>query len=105
MSDDHVLVNRVNWDADAPNWVERGRAAWAREEPVWGRGNPESELHLLNESRGAGRGRAWLRHRLYLCLDDAPGRAGRRARQRVAAACHGSRVPGGVRPSVPACAR
>jgi 2-polyprenyl-3-methyl-5-hydroxy-6-metoxy-1,4-benzoquinol methylase len=52
MSDDHVLVNRVNWDADAPNWVERGRMAWAREEPVWGRGNPESELHLLDGLAG-----------------------------------------------------
>ena len=52
MSDDHVLVFRVNWDADAPNWVERGRMAWAREEPVWGRGNPESELHLLDGLTG-----------------------------------------------------
>src|SRR6266508_2919160 len=47
MSDHHVLVNRASWDEDAPNWVERGREAWAQEEPVWARGNPESELHLL----------------------------------------------------------
>ena len=45
-------MNRVNWDADAPNWVERGRTAWAREEPVWGRGNHESELHLLDGLAG-----------------------------------------------------
>jgi hypothetical protein len=43
MSDDHVLVNRGSWDEDAPNWIERGREAWARPEPVWGRGNPDSE--------------------------------------------------------------
>jgi len=47
MTDDHVLVNRSTWDADAPNWVERGRDAWALDEPVWGRGNPESQVHLL----------------------------------------------------------
>lgn len=52
MSDDHVLVNRDSWDKDAPNWVERGREAWALEEPVWGRGNPESDLHLLPDVRG-----------------------------------------------------
>lgn len=49
MVDDHVLVNRVNWDADAPNWVERGRKDWAREEPVWARGHPESDLRLLSD--------------------------------------------------------
>ncbi len=52
MSEDHVLVNRDSWDEDAPNWVERGREAWALEAPVWGRGNPESELHLLPDVRG-----------------------------------------------------
>ena len=51
-SDDHVLVNRDSWDKDAPNWVERGREAWALEEPVWGRGNPESELRLLPDVSG-----------------------------------------------------
>jgi SAM-dependent methyltransferase len=49
---DHVLVNRATWDEDAPNWVDRGRAAWAREEPVWGRGIPESELGLLPDVSG-----------------------------------------------------
>jgi hypothetical protein len=52
VSDDYVLVNRVGWDAEAPNLVERGRTAWAREEPVWGRGNPESELQLLKGLAG-----------------------------------------------------
>lgn len=52
MSDDHVLVNRATWDEDASNWVQAGREAWAREEPVWGRGNPESELRLLPDVAG-----------------------------------------------------
>jgi SAM-dependent methyltransferase len=51
-TDDHALVNRATWDEDAPNWVQRGREAWAREEPVWGRGNAESELHLLPDVAG-----------------------------------------------------
>ena len=50
--DDHIFVNRASWDEDAPNWVERGREAWARQEPVWGRGNPESELRLLPDVSG-----------------------------------------------------
>jgi SAM-dependent methyltransferase len=52
MDRDHVLVNRASWDEDAPNWVERGRESWALEEPVWGRGNPESELRLLPDVSG-----------------------------------------------------
>ena len=52
MPDDHILVNRASWDEDAPNWVERGREDWARREPVWGRGNPESELRLLPDVSG-----------------------------------------------------
>ena len=52
MSDGHVRVNRDSWDEDAPNWVERGRDAWALEEPVWGRGNLESEIHLLPDVSG-----------------------------------------------------
>ncbi len=39
-------------DEDAPNWIQRGREAWAREEPVWGKGNRESELHLLPDLAG-----------------------------------------------------
>ena len=45
---DHVLLNRKNWDEDAPNWVEGGRENWAQDEPSWGIWSvPESELHLL----------------------------------------------------------
>ena len=47
-----MRVNRASWDDDAPNWVERGRAAWARTEPVWGRGQSESELQLLPDVWG-----------------------------------------------------
>jgi SAM-dependent methyltransferase len=52
MSDRHVHVNRASWDEEAPNWVLRGREAWARPEPVWGRGHPESELNLLADVDG-----------------------------------------------------
>jgi ubiquinone/menaquinone biosynthesis C-methylase UbiE len=52
MSDGHVRVNRDSWDEDAANWVERGREAWTLEEPVWGRGNRESEIHLLPDVSG-----------------------------------------------------
>jgi SAM-dependent methyltransferase len=52
MSSDHVRVNRASWDEDAPNWVERGRKAWSRKDPIWGRGNLESELRLLPEVAG-----------------------------------------------------
>jgi SAM-dependent methyltransferase len=52
MSDRHVRVNRGSWDEDAPNWIERGRDAWARTDPVWGRGHPESELQLLPDVTG-----------------------------------------------------
>jgi hypothetical protein len=33
---DHVLANRASWDADAQNWVDRGRMSWAAEEITWG---------------------------------------------------------------------
>jgi len=52
MPSDHVQVNRVSWDEDAPNWVELGRHAWGLEEPVWGRGNRESEVRLLPDVSG-----------------------------------------------------
>ena len=48
-----MLVNRVGWDVDADNWVERGRASWASEEITWGIwGVPESELGLLPDVDG-----------------------------------------------------
>jgi SAM-dependent methyltransferase len=47
---DHVLINRKNWDTEAPNWVEGGRQNWAQDEPSWGIWSvEESELHLLPE--------------------------------------------------------
>src|SRR5690242_4536032 len=53
MSNDHVAVNRANWNADAPNWVERGRRSWSAEEPVWGSWeNPESDVRLLPDLDG-----------------------------------------------------
>lgn len=53
MSNDHVGVNRANWNADAPNWVERGRRSWSAEEPTWGSWeNPESEVGLLPDVDG-----------------------------------------------------
>ncbi len=52
MSDHHVRVNRASWDEDAPNWIERGREAWGRADPVWGRGIPESELRVLPDVAG-----------------------------------------------------
>jgi SAM-dependent methyltransferase len=70
---DHVLINRANWDADAPNWAERGRRAWAGE-PTWGLWwTPESELHLLPDDLtdrdavelgcGTAYGSAWMARR------------------------------------------
>jgi hypothetical protein len=50
---DHVLANRASWDADADNWVDRGRISWAGEEITWGIWNvPERELRLLPEVGG-----------------------------------------------------
>ena len=47
MAEDHVRLNRVSWDADAPNWVDSGRTRWAMEQPVWAWDRPETELRLL----------------------------------------------------------
>jgi SAM-dependent methyltransferase len=50
---EYVARNRAAWDADADTWVERGRRAWAQEEPSWGLwGIPESELQVLPEVSG-----------------------------------------------------
>lgn len=50
---DHVLANRASWDADADNWVERGRVLWAGDEPRWGIWQvPESTLGLLPDVSG-----------------------------------------------------
>ena len=50
---DHVLANRASWDADAHDWVDRGRISWAAEEITWGIWSvPERELRLLPQVRG-----------------------------------------------------
>jgi SAM-dependent methyltransferase len=50
---DHVLANRVSWDADADNWVERGRVLWERDDPCWGVWQvPEADLGLLPDIAG-----------------------------------------------------
>ena len=47
-----MLLNRTSWDADAPNWVERGRASWSAD-PSWGVWQvPESDLGLLPDVDG-----------------------------------------------------
>lgn len=73
MPGDHVLRNRAAWDADAADWVEPGRRAWAGE-PAWGSWwVPESELRLLPDDLddadaielgcGTGYVSAWLARR------------------------------------------
>jgi SAM-dependent methyltransferase len=53
VTEEHVLANRASWDADADNWVERGRAAWRAERITWGIWSvPESELGLLPDVDG-----------------------------------------------------
>jgi SAM-dependent methyltransferase len=53
MPNDHVAINRTNWNADAPNWVQRGRRSWSADEPFWGTwGSPESEVGLLPDVDG-----------------------------------------------------
>jgi SAM-dependent methyltransferase len=53
VTDDHVLINRASWDADADNWVEPGRARWSAEEIIWGIwGVPEADLGLLPDVDG-----------------------------------------------------
>jgi SAM-dependent methyltransferase len=73
VTDDHVLVNRLNWDTDAPNWVERGRKSWAGE-PDWGIwAIPDADLGVLPDDLeghdaielgcGTGYVSAWLARR------------------------------------------
>lgn len=45
---EHVRANREVWDRWAPEFVDRGRHAWASNAPAWGIWNvPDSELGLL----------------------------------------------------------
>ena len=46
-SAEHVTENRRYWNGYAPEWVQRGRRAWASE-PSWGVWSvPETDLQLL----------------------------------------------------------
>jgi len=45
---EHVLVNRTQWDADAPAWVAAGERSWAAPEAHWGAWKiPETTVGLL----------------------------------------------------------
>jgi SAM-dependent methyltransferase len=47
-ADDHVRRNRDSWDADADNWAELGRGAWAANRITWGIFSvPEPDVRLL----------------------------------------------------------
>jgi SAM-dependent methyltransferase len=51
---EHATRNRAQWNAFAPDYVEAGRAAWARRSPDWGMwAVPEEQLHILPDVRGA----------------------------------------------------
>ena len=48
---EHVRRNRAYWDAMAHEWVDKGRAAWASNDPCWGIWRiPESDVHLLPDN-------------------------------------------------------
>jgi SAM-dependent methyltransferase len=49
---DHAARTREMWNADAPNWVELGRNAWASRSPYWGAWQiPEEQLLILPDIR------------------------------------------------------
>jgi SAM-dependent methyltransferase len=53
-TNDHVLANRVSWDADADSWVEPGHRAWATDRITWGIwAVPEADVELLPDVDGA----------------------------------------------------
>lgn len=71
---EHVRANRDAWDRWAPEFVERGRRAWASAAPAWGIWNvPEAALRLLPDDLdgldaielgcGTGYVSAWLARR------------------------------------------
>jgi SAM-dependent methyltransferase len=50
---EHAARTREMWNADAPNWIELGRAAWASESPSWGIWQiPEKRARILPDVRG-----------------------------------------------------
>jgi SAM-dependent methyltransferase len=53
VTEDHVLVNRAGWDADADNWVAPGRASWSSDHITWGAwAVRESDLRVLPDVDG-----------------------------------------------------
>ena len=52
---DHLIENQRFWDAYAPEWVERGAAAWRADRPYWGIWEtPEAELQLIPSGLAGG---------------------------------------------------
>src|SRR5215204_5752463 len=50
---EHAARNREVWNAEAPNWVTSGRAAWASPTPWWGMWHvPEEEVNVLPDVAG-----------------------------------------------------
>ena len=50
---EHAARNRDIWNADAPNWVEKGRRAWASPTPWWGMWDvPEDDVRILPDVTG-----------------------------------------------------
>ena len=66
---EYAARNREIWNADAPQWVESGREAWASPTPWWGMWDvPEEEVNILPDVSGPRRGRPRLRHGLLVRL-------------------------------------
>lgn len=82
--DEHVERNRSAWDVWSADFRERGRRAWAVDEPSWGMwGVPESDLRVLPAVEGSdvlelgcgtGYWSAWLTRRgaRVVALDNSP---------------------------------
>jgi SAM-dependent methyltransferase len=50
---EHAARNRAHWNAEAPQWVPSGRAAWETRSPNWGMWQvPEEQVHILPDVRG-----------------------------------------------------
>ena len=50
---EHAARNRDIWNAEAPDWVEQGRLAWASPTPWWGMWHvPEEEVEILPDVNG-----------------------------------------------------
>jgi hypothetical protein len=84
---EHAARNRESWAREAAAYAASAERKWAADEITWGiLGVPESEVGLLGEGGGEGRGRDRLLHGVRLGLARSPRRArGRRGRHRGAA--------------------